>query len=122
MKGYNLHTARRTRQWPSDAFACYYHDGLSEEYLYFKLMTKQSIIRIVRAMKEMRLIDHYRLDYHEEEFQQGRVNRKWRVQILQRDELMTPLSDLKRIVTELAEAECYTLHWVSTHRLLNLVV
>lgn len=122
MKGYNYHMARRTREWPSDAFACYYHDGLTEEYFYFKLMTRASVRRIVRALKEMRLIDSYRLDYHEEEFRHGQVTRKWRLLILSRDELLMPITDIKRIITELAEAERYTLHWVSTRRLLNLVI
>lgn len=105
---------------PKVAFASYWSDGLEEEWLYFKLMSKDAVRSIVRAMMSMRMITHYRLDFHREIFRNGYEPNKWRLWILERDEALVALQDMKKIIVEMASVHGYELHWIPVNRLLNL--
>lgn len=107
---------------PKDVFAAYYTDGADEEWLYFKLIPWHTLRGIVRALQEMRVFAHYRLEKHEEEYRNGYVNEKFCLRMLERDEALIPLPDLKRITSELTEAMGFTLHWIPINRMLNFKI
>lgn len=111
---------RRGKLESADVFASYHFDG-DEEWVFFKLLPWRSARRIARAMKEMRLIDRYTLDTHQEDPQRnGYLTRKVRLFIRSRDEALATIDDLRTIICELTLATGYQLHWIPTNRLLNL--
>lgn len=111
---------RRGKLESADVFATYHFDG-DEEWIFFKLLPWRYVRQIVRAMKEMRLIDHYTLDTHQEDPQRnGYLTRKVRLLIRERDEALASIDDLRKIIGELTLATGYQLHWIPVNRLLNL--
>lgn len=103
-----------------DVFAAYYHDGEEEEWIYFKLLPWHTVRYIVRAMQQMRIFPHYRLERNREDFRNGYVNEKCCCRMIDRDMEYLPLNDLKRIVSELVESCGFNLHWIPVTKMLNL--
>lgn len=103
-----------------DVFAAYYSDGADEEWLYFKLLPLHVVRYITRGLQQMRVFAHYRLERGDEEYRNGYVNEKLCLRMMERDEALIPLPDVKRITSEMVEAMGYTLHWIPVTRLLNM--
>ena len=104
------------------AYATFWFDGLDEEWIYFKLINKESVRKIVHALKSMRLIYKYRLDFHREIYRYGYEYGKWRLRILERDSSLMSLSDIKVLIIELASIVGYELHFITVDKMLNLKI
>lgn len=110
---------RRGRIESADVFASYHFDG-DEEWIFFKLIPWKVVRNLAKAMKQMRLIDHYTLDQDTEEPQRnGYLTKKVRMLIRERDEGHATVNDLKLIISEMVYASGYELHWLPVNRLLN---
>ena len=103
-----------------DVFASYYHDGASEEWLYFKMGRWNLVKHIAKALQQMRVFPHYRIELSEEPWRNGYVNYKFCLRMIDRDEALLPVADVKRITSELFEAMGYQLHWIPINRFLNM--
>ena len=103
-----------------DVFAAYYSDGDKEEWLYFKLLPLHVVRYITKGLQQMRVFPHYRLERCDEQYRNGYVNEKLGLQMLERDEALLNIPDVKRITSELVEAMGYRLHWIPVTRILNM--
>lgn len=106
----------------NDGFAAYYSDGGDEEYLYFKMLPWHTVRYIARALQQMRVFPHFRLERHEEDYRNGYVGEKFCLRMLERDEALMPLADVKRITSEMVEAMGFELHWIPVSRILNMKI
>lgn len=103
-----------------DVFAAYYCDGGDEEWLYFKMLPSDVVRTLTRALQQMRVFEHYRLQREHEEYRNGYINERFCLLMIGRDEAHLPLPDVKRIVSEMVFAVGYELHWVPVSRIINL--
>lgn len=103
-----------------DVFASYYTDGDREEWLYFKLLPLPVVRYVTKGLQQMRVFPHYRLEQCNEPFRHGYVNEKLCLQMIERDEALLTIADVKRITTELVEAMGYRLHWIPVTKILNM--
>ena len=103
-----------------DVVASYYSDGDKVEWLYFKLLPLHVVRYITKGLQQMRVFPHYRLERCDELYRNGYVNEKLGLQMLERDEALLTIPDVKRITSELVEAMGYRLHWIPVTRILNM--
>ena len=107
-------------QIKKDVFAAYYHDGDREEWLYFKLLPLHVVRYVTHGLQQMRVFPHFRLERGDEPFRNGYVNEKLCLRMIDRDEALLTVPDVKRITSEMVEAMGYVLHWIPVTKILNM--
>jgi hypothetical protein len=105
-----------------NVFAAYYTDGDDEEWLYFKMLPKNNVRFIAKAMKQMRLFREFAFVQQDEPFRNGYIETKYAICMIDRDEQLMPFADLEVIVSEMVEALGFKLHWIPLTSLLNMKI
>lgn len=101
------------------AFACFDSDD-DEEAFYFKLIDRESLIRVFQALRCQRIMRGFHLSKKEEIYRDGYYNEGWKVVMFDPDYKLISLDDIHRLIEELVFAAGYDLYYIKYNKLINL--
>lgn len=103
-----------------DSYANYSTEEDGPDAIYFKLISKVDLIKIMRGLLAQKVMEEYKISFKEEDYRTGYVCQGWRVEVKGTDYRFCPIADIVLMIKEMGRALGHNIRFISYNKLINL--